>query len=379
MARFGVRRNGNRWVARPYVAGRGHIYVKGSFDTEAEATKAALELIDQERLLPAHKETVASFAARWVKDFPRPKESTNDRYHADAQRFAKEHGAKKLHEVAVPEARTYARRRPHDHAALRAMYSDARAEGLVRDNPFSNLRISKGRGRKDIVPVTPEELDQLAAIALDAHGTDKRGYGPTFRAFLIFAANSGLRSGEVCGLDWSDIDFEAEEIRIERQFHKRRITLPKNGRTRKAFLSPPAAAALRSIRHPGFEGKTGDPVFVGKLGQRITANALSGYWTPVRIAFEATLEPERLSEFKRAEGSLDFYAVTRHYCATSLVEQGVESWIIARQLGHEDGGRLVESTYGHPRDEVARERLRRAFKQNVKPLQAVDDAEAANG
>jgi integrase len=365
MANYGVKRRGVRFTARPYIPGRGHVWA-GTFDSEDEAVQAALAKIEEERRLPANKETVASFAARWVRDYPRPKDSTNDRYRADAERFAKVHGERKLHEITVREARPYAKAHRHDLGALRAMFSDARREGLVTGNPFSELRIPKGPGRSEIVVATPEELGELAEIARREHGR----FGPVFRAIIVFAAYTGLRPGELFGLDWSDIDFEAETVHVRQQFHKRRLTLPKSGKTRTAFLPPPAAQALRAM--PRAVG--GELVFAGKEGQRITQSALSGYWGKVRSAFLGSVSESRRMDFERVKGSLDFYAVTRHFCATYLVEQGVESWIVARQLGHEDGGRLVERTYGHPRDEVARERLRRAYGGNVEPLRAVEEA-----
>jgi integrase len=358
---YGVRPRGKRFIARPYIPGRGHAYA-GTFDTAEEATKAAIAKIEAERKLPANKETVASFAARWVGDFPRPKESTNDRYCSDAQRFARKVGAaKKLHEVTVPEARAYAQKHRHDLGALRAMFSDARRDGLVLENPFAELGISKGRGRKDIVAITADELDVLADLALRTHGKD---FGPIFRSVVLFAAYTGLRPGELFGLEWDDIDFKGETIHVQRQFHKRRLTLPKNGKARRVFLPPPAAQALRAM--PRTVGVA--HVFPGKEDQRITQSALSGYWKPVRVAFEAS---------RNSEADLSFYAL-RHRCATMLVEQGIESWIVAKQLGHDDGGRLVEQTYSHPSDQVARERLRRAFAEPTK-LRAVEDAEAANG
>ncbi len=47
---------------------------------------------------------------------------------------------------------------------------------------------------------------------------------------------------------------------------------------------------------------------------------------------------------------------------------GVSHADVAVQLGHTDGGALVMSTYGHPTEEGARERLKRAFGQNVAPI-----------
>ena len=43
------------------------------------------------------------------------------------------------------------------------------------------------------------------------------------------------------------------------------------------------------------------------------------------------------------------------------------------QLGHTDGGALVMSTYGHPSEQAARERLKRAYATNVRRLSPVPD------
>ena len=59
----------------------------------------------------------------------------------------------------------------------------------------------------------------------------------------------------------------------------------------------------------------------------------------------------------------------RHFCATHLLELGVSHADVAVQLGHTDGGALVMSTYGHPSENGARERLKRAYAATVVPLQ----------
>jgi integrase len=60
----------------------------------------------------------------------------------------------------------------------------------------------------------------------------------------------------------------------------------------------------------------------------------------------------------------------RHACGTNLMLRGVEPWAIAQQLGHGDHGHLVTTLYGHPRETDARERIKRAYGQNVRPLAA---------
>ena len=68
---------------------------------------------------------------------------------------------------------------------------------------------------------------------------------------------------------------------------------------------------------------------------------------------------------------MDYYEL-RHFCATNLLELGVSHADVAIQLGHTDGGALVMSTYGHPSEDAARERLKRAYGQTVTPLRAAE-------
>jgi integrase len=69
---------------------------------------------------------------------------------------------------------------------------------------------------------------------------------------------------------------------------------------------------------------------------------------------------------------MDFYEL-RHFCATHLLELGVSHADVAIQLGHTDGGALVMSTYGHPSEDLARERLKRAYEANVTRLRVAED------
>jgi len=58
---------------------------------------------------------------------------------------------------------------------------------------------------------------------------------------------------------------------------------------------------------------------------------------------------------------------------TPAPELGVSYADVAMQLGHTDGGALVMSTYGHPSEDGARKRLKRAYERTVKPLRVARD------
>ena len=66
--------------------------------------------------------------------------------------------------------------------------------------------------------------------------------------------------------------------------------------------------------------------------------------------------------------NIDLYTVTRHafgWYALNVLD--LPDHVIAEQLGHRDGGKLVRTTYGHPDARIARERVREAFRQAPTP------------
>lgn len=378
---LGVAPRGGRWQARPYIPGVGHKWA-GTHDTEGEAEQAAAAKIVEHETRPPRQETIFSFTMRHRRDYPRAKPSTNDGYEGSCRRFRERVDPKdrrKLHEYTVPEAMAYWRKHPQDAKNLRTVFADARREGLIKENVWSRPGIPKSRGRKDIVVITEGELDLLIKIAIEVHHGD---FGLTFASIIEWAASTTMRPGEIFGLDRPNLKLKRGEVEIFRQFHKRRIQLPKNGLTRTLPFIPPRAEAalLRMPRrvHPAICPQTkGEILFPGKRGQRISQQALLDYWRPVRAAFEASLDPERRAELRAPRNpdspEMDFYEL-RHWGATDMAEKDIEDWVGALMMGHEDGGKLFRELYSHPSRRVAAERLRRAYGQNLKPLRPVEDA-----
>jgi integrase len=54
----------------------------------------------------------------------------------------------------------------------------------------------------------------------------------------------------------------------------------------------------------------------------------------------------------------------RHFAATQWLERGASHFDVSVLLGHEDGGALVMSRYGHPSKTLATERLL-ALSENI--------------
>lgn len=372
--KYGVKRRGTRFTASPYIPSLGKTAWVGTFDDEDEALRAAIARFDELKRVAPSKETVRSFADRWTRDYPRPKESTNENYRYMAKLFVDQFGDVRLREFSRLDARRFAKEKPGAAAKMRSMFADALDEGLIEKNPFVGLRLG-GEGsaqqKKAFEVLSEPEVERLIEIAA-------KTYEETSTAALIaIAAYAGMRQSEIFGLAWEDIDRMKGEIHVERQIYKRRITSPKNGRPRTIILPPAAAAVLDSIDREtpvmviDEHGKERaiDFVFRNRNGKAMSANALSGTWNPVKVAF--------------GRRKLRFHDL-RHFCATYFLEmfraQGMEgSSETAIQLGHTDDGVLIRERYGHASDDLARERIKKLFDKPT-PLHGVeDDEEAANG
>ena len=138
--------------------------------------------------------TVRDFAERWLTDYPRRKQSTNERLAENVQalmRLCPGLGARPLYSIKRNHAFHYAKQHSWLYPTLRAMFGDAVREGLIETNPFSNLRIKRSRGRKDILPLTNEEVARLAAAAQALHPA------LGINRMILAAAYTGLRPGEL--------------------------------------------------------------------------------------------------------------------------------------------------------------------------------------
>jgi integrase len=327
------KRPNGRWAVQLYDPATGRARQVGTYPTRKEA-KAA-EGTAMASGTASGRETVGSFAARWLSVFPRPKESTNRHNAERVKRFADQHARRRIDSITASEARTWAVQHRSELPALRAMFGDARKLGLVTTNPFSALGL-EGPGKRQLRPewLTAEDVTRLAEVARSTHGE----YGSMMAAMVTFAAYTGVRPGELFAVEFGDLDGTTVHIRRAADSKTRTVTSPKNGRARDIVFPRQARDAVAMM--PRFHGQT--QVFVAPQGGRLWAPHFSWLWSPVRAAF--------------GRPRMHFYEL-RHFCATHLLSLGLAPWEVAVQLGHTDNGALVMSTYGHPSDIAARARI----------------------
>ena len=141
---------------------------------------------------------------------------------------------------------------------------------------------------------------------------------PDWQAYLIVRFFTGLRTGEIDGLKWENIDFERRQILVRETFSKGRFEYTKNdGSQREVDMSKLVYNTL--IQHLGKNQKSG-LVFSTRDGSPINnANFLSRVWRPLLALLSIP--------YRRPYQ-------TRHTAATLWLGAGENPTWIAKQLGH---------------------------------------------
>lgn len=330
------------WVSKFERAGKQVWVPNGPWPTKTQARTAESQHRD---LLEARasEETCASFAERWLREWPRPALATRLVYSEAARRFASEFNQTPLGEVERLSARTWALSVPRNVSKIiGTMYEDARNVGLVETNPFSNLRLPATEKEEQIHPPTLEEFHALLAGCMGI-----QGYAAEARALVQFTAWSGLRAGEVMGLQWDDIRDDLIHVARSRK-DDGTYGKPKNGKERDVPYLHAARVLDQVPRRPADSF-----VFHTPKGEVLKKGNLSYIWKTIRDGSGTT--PARLGAGLHP---IRFHDL-RHFCATQLLERGASHFDVSVMLGHEDGGALVMARYGHPSKDAARQRLLR--------------------
>lgn len=209
---------------------------------------------------------------------------------------------------------------------LRALFNFAadNRRRWVKRNPVAGIELPSAPTYTDIRYLTATEVWALVDAARPGP------YQGLDRAMYLTAAMTGLRIGELQGLDWRSIDLVHARIRVRRTWDRKanEFTTPKSRRSERAVPMPDVVAGelerLFRAHHPGAvephpdQLVFADPATAAPLGHR-------------RMY-------ERLRESLKAAGldeTSGFHSL-RHSYGTALAAKGVPMRTLQEWMGHRD-------------------------------------------
>lgn len=216
------------------------------------------------------------------------------------------------------------------HTTLRAALDMAVEEKLLLRNPADGCKPPPAKPREMQV-LTPEEIQRLLIRAREDGCYE----------LLLLERSSGLRRGEICALQWNDLNLKTGALRVERQVHRVRgdlvVSPPKTKAGRRTVLLPP-------------------PVLNVLKAYRTTRTSRWMFPSPKKA--DSPVDPAAVRKrlqtvLERAECKRLRFHDLRHTFATASLEHGMDVKTLATIIGHVSSSTTL-NIYAHVTDEMQR-------------------------
>jgi integrase len=210
----------------------------------------------------------------------------------------------------------------HAHRVLHKALADAVSHELLLRNPASLIKPPK----VDSAEVPILDADQVKTVLGALVGTEVYPH-------VILLLSTGIRRGELMGIQWGDVDLDAGRLRIDRAIEATkkgiRIKAPKTVHGRRSIALPPIATEiLRQVRKQQLETRL--KLGIGKLlpSHFVFGDLEGGPRHPDWITYQ----------WKHLVDVLKLPKVTlhalRHSHASALIASGQDVVTVSRRLGH---------------------------------------------
>ena len=223
------------------------------------------------------------------------------------------------------------------HAVIRRALNQAMRWGWIATNPASLARPPRVRVRA----LDPPEPDGVLRLIAEAELRD-----PDLACFLLLAATTGARRGELCATRWSDIDLKAGSLTISRSIVETQGAnlIEKDTKTHSSRRIALDAGSIASIT---------------QQRERCRKRATAAQTTLPDSAHVFSQDPDGVrpwvpnevtKQFIRIRRSIGLDSVRlhdlRHFTATRLLSEGVPVRTVSGRLGHANAATTL-GVYAH--------------------------------
>lgn len=224
-------------------------------------------------------------------------------------------------------------------AAVRARY--------LRGNPAHGLtRADLPKAHRDATATPYLSAAQVEHLAV---AIEEVSHDSALALLVCFAAQTGMRAGECCGLRWENVDLLRGRITVAESISAVKngdwcVVPPKNGKTRVVPMPPALCDALNALAHERTTaGAFGPETYVWP--GPTTGSAPYGT-APMSWGRDFYLRWWKSAVVKAGlPAKLRFHDL-RHTCAALLIAANVPAKAIQAHLGH-SSFKITMDTYGH--------------------------------
>jgi integrase len=266
-------------------------------------------------------------------------------------------GALKLSQLSVPLVRQFedtlrAKRSPAMVrkllGSLGAILADSQERGLVSQNVVRSLRSRRLRGKER--QADKRQKGKLKAGVDIPVPSEIRAFiahlEGRWRPLLLTAIFAGLRSSELRGLRWNDVDFKHSKLHVRQRADRYNTlgSLKSEGSERSIPLAPVLANTLREWKLACPKGELGlaFPNGAGRIESH--ANIINRALLPVQIA-AGVITATGKAKYTGLHSLRHFYA---SWCINRRIDGGLELplKVVQARLGHASI-QMTADRYGH--------------------------------
>ncbi len=231
---------------------------------------------------------------------------------------------------------------------LSSMMATAKKWGYISETvKVGELALPDEGVRPEARFFTAEQVRQIIGLA-----------GEPFRTIFAVAAMTGLRAGELLGLQVEDLDFTSRLIFVRRSVHRGRVQSVKSRASQKPLPMPAALASILTQYLAGWRENPERWLFVNRRGRPYSADKV--------VMFK--LWPI-LDALKVPRCGLHAF---RHFHSSMLLEVGAAPQVAQAQMRHSDA-RITLEVYSHVVGESQRKAVERVA-EIVAPVGPKSDA-----
>ena len=245
------------------------------------------------------------------------------------------------------------------HGVLHKALEQAMLNGLIRSNPADPCVLPR-RPKQKVKPLNEEQITKLIK-ALKGH---------KYENLILTTLFTGLREGEVCGLQWDCVNLETGTILVDKQLQSLRKSVrgngdkyalvpTKNGKERHLTIAPFVVELLKKEKAKQDANRAyyedlyeeSGLVFTDESGHRITPQA--AYRAFKLVVTELGMPQVRFHDL-------------RHSYAVASLRSGDDAKTVQENLGHATAAFTLD-VYGHVTEQMKTESANRmeAFIQSV--------------